>query len=99
HAGAAGLEGGYRDVHQALAGLGLCRHRQSAVLPRQHHDAARRRQEGYREHRQGDVRQAQRGAADEAAPRMTILKWIAILLAGGYLAGLVMLYAKQSEML
>ena len=38
-----------------LAGLGLCRHRQSAVLPRQHHDAARRRQEGDREHRQGDV--------------------------------------------
>ena len=32
-----------------------CRHRQSALLPRQHHDAARRRQEGDREHRQGDV--------------------------------------------
>ena len=45
HAGAAGVEGGHRDVQQALAGLGLCRHRQPAVLPRQHHDAARRRQE------------------------------------------------------
>src|SRR3981081_3173741 len=28
---AAGLEGRHRDVHQALAGLRLCRHRQSAV--------------------------------------------------------------------
>ena len=28
-----------------------------AVLPRQHHDAARRRQEDDREHRQGDVRE------------------------------------------
>src|SRR5882757_4942591 len=45
HAGAAGLEGRHRDVHQALAGLRRCRDRQSAVLPRQHHDAARRRQE------------------------------------------------------
>ena len=44
-----GLEGRHRDVHQALAGLRLCRHRQSAVLPRQHHDAARRRQEDDRE--------------------------------------------------
>jgi len=29
HAGAAGLEGRHRDVHQALAGVRLCRHRQS----------------------------------------------------------------------
>ena len=35
--------------------LGLRRHRQPAVLPRQHHDAARRRQENDRKHRQGDV--------------------------------------------
>ena len=55
HAGAAGVEGRHRDVHQALARLGLCRHRQSAVLPRQHHDAARRREEDDRDHRQGDV--------------------------------------------
>jgi len=32
HAGAAGLEGRHGDVHQALAGVRLCRHRQSAVL-------------------------------------------------------------------
>ena len=38
--------GGY--VHQAVSGVGLCRDRQSPVLPRQHHDAARRRQEGHR---------------------------------------------------
>jgi hypothetical protein len=62
HAGAAGVEGRHRDVHQALAGVGLCRHRQSAVLPRQHHDAARRRQEDDREHRQGDVSGAFRSA-------------------------------------
>ena len=49
HAGVAGVEGGHGDVHQALARLGLCRHRQPAVLPRQHHDAARRRQEDDRE--------------------------------------------------
>ena len=58
HAGAAGVEGRHRDVHQALAGVRLCRHRQSAVLPRQHHDAARRRQEDDRDHRQGDVSRA-----------------------------------------
>ena len=34
-------------------GLGLCRRRQRAVLPRQHHDAVRRRQEGLRGDRQG----------------------------------------------
>ena len=32
------------------------------VLPRQHHDAARRRQEGDREHRQGDVNRGRRGS-------------------------------------
>ena len=36
-------------------GLGLRRHRQPAVLPRQHHDAPGRRQKNDREHRQGDV--------------------------------------------
>ncbi len=39
-------------IKRSLA-LGLCRHRQSAVLSRQHDDAARRRQEDGREHRQG----------------------------------------------
>ena len=34
-----------RAVHQARHGLGLCRRRERAVLPRQHHDAVRRRQE------------------------------------------------------
>ena len=56
HARTAGVEGRHRDVHQALAGFRLCRHRQSVVLPRQHHDAARGRKEDDREHRQGDVR-------------------------------------------
>ena len=36
--------------------LGLCRHRQHAVLSRQHHDAVRRRQEDDRRDRQGAVR-------------------------------------------
>ena len=35
--------------------LGLRRRRERAVLPRQHHDAVRRRQEDDRGHRQGDV--------------------------------------------
>ncbi len=55
HAGASGLEGRHRDVHQALSGVRIRRHRQSAVLPRQHHDAARRRQENDRDHREGHV--------------------------------------------
>ncbi len=50
HAGAPGVEGRHRDVHQAVARLGLCRHRQPAVLPRQHHDAARRREENDRDY-------------------------------------------------
>ena len=33
HAGAAGVEGGDGDVQQALAGVGICGHRQPAVLP------------------------------------------------------------------
>jgi len=41
---------GNRDVHQTVARVRICRHRQSAVLPRQHHDAARRRQEDDRDH-------------------------------------------------
>ena len=45
HAGAASVEGRHRDVHQTLAGVRLCGHRQSAVLPRQHHDVAWRCQE------------------------------------------------------
>ena len=55
HAGAGGVEGRHRDVHQALAGVRLCRHRQHAVLSRQHHDAVRRRQEDDRRDRQGAV--------------------------------------------
>ena len=42
-------------VKRSLAS-GLCRHRQPAVLPRQHHDAPRRRQEDDRGHRQGALR-------------------------------------------
>ena len=52
HAGAASVEGGHGAVQQALAGVGLCRHRQPAVLSRQHHDGARRRQEDDRGNRQ-----------------------------------------------
>ena len=37
-----------RAVHQARHGLRLCRRRERAVLPRQHHDALRRRQENGR---------------------------------------------------
>ena len=48
----AGVEGGHGDVHQALARLGLRRHRQPALLSRQHDDAVRRRQEDDRGHRQ-----------------------------------------------
>ncbi len=39
-------------VQQAVARIRLCRHRQSAVLPRQHHDGARRRQEDDRGNRE-----------------------------------------------
>src|SRR4029079_6988101 len=91
HAGAAGLEGGYRDVHQALAGLGLCRHRQSLVLPRQHHDAARRRQEGHREHRQGDV--------IRSCEVMTVLKWLLTVVSVGYLSTLAALFFAQRSFL
>ena len=42
-----------RAVHQARHGLGLCRRRERAVLPRQHHDAVRRRQEDDGRNRQG----------------------------------------------
>jgi hypothetical protein len=45
HADPRRREGQDRAVHQARHGLGLCRRRQRAVLPRQHHDAVRRRQE------------------------------------------------------
>ncbi len=55
HAGVAGVEGRHRDVHQALARVRLCWNRQSIVLSRQHHDAARRRQENDRKHCKGDV--------------------------------------------
>ena len=48
-------EGRHRAVRQALAGVRLCRHRQHAVLPRQHHDAVRRRQEDDRRDRQGVI--------------------------------------------
>jgi NAD(P) transhydrogenase subunit beta len=37
-------QGQDRALHQALDGVGLCRRRQRAVLPRQHDDAVRRRQ-------------------------------------------------------
>ena len=43
----------HRAVRQARHGLGLCRRRERAVLPRQHHDAVRRRQEDGRGDRQG----------------------------------------------
>ena len=43
----------------------LCRRRERAVLPRQHHDAARRRQEDDRGHRQGDVTLERCGAAQQ----------------------------------
>src|SRR6201999_2035203 len=87
----AGLEGRHRDVHQALAGLGLCRHRQSAVLSRQHDDAARRRQEGHREHCQGDVNPSQE--------TMTALKWLLIVVSAGYVCGLVVLFFAQRAFL
>ena len=53
HADPRRREGADRAVRQARHGLGLCRRRQRAVLPRQHHDAVRRRQGDVREHRQG----------------------------------------------
>ena len=54
HADPRRREGADRAVRQARHGLGLCRRRERAVLPRQHHDAVRRRQEDVREDRQGD---------------------------------------------
>ncbi len=46
-------EGQDRAVHQARHGFGLCRRGERAVLPRQHDDAVRRRQEDDRRDRQG----------------------------------------------
>ena len=46
-------EGRHGAVRQARHGLGLCRHRERAILPRQHHDAVRRRQEDDGRDRQG----------------------------------------------
>ena len=53
HAGAAGVEGRHGAVQQAQLGLGLCRHRQRRILPRQHRHGARRRQEDDGRDRQG----------------------------------------------
>ncbi len=53
HAGAAGVEGRHRAVQQALAGLRLCRHRQPALLQRQHRHGAGRCQEDDGRDRQG----------------------------------------------
>ena len=49
----AGVEVRHRALQQALARYRLCRHRQPALLPRQHHDGARRREEDDRRDRQG----------------------------------------------
>ena len=46
---------GHGDVRQAVARVRLRRHRQPALLPRQHDDAPRRREEDDRGHRQGAV--------------------------------------------
>ena len=51
HAGAAGLEGRNGVLQQALAGVGLCRHRQPGFLPGQHRHGARRCQENDRRDR------------------------------------------------
>jgi NAD(P) transhydrogenase subunit beta len=53
HADPRSRQGAYLPLRQALARLRLCRHRQYAVLQGQHDDAARRRQEDDRGHRQG----------------------------------------------
>ncbi len=45
----------HRAVREALDGVGLCRRGQRAVLPPQHDDAVRRRQEDDRGNRQGIV--------------------------------------------
>ncbi|RTL60554.1 MAG: phytanoyl-CoA dioxygenase [Hyphomicrobiales bacterium] len=47
------MEGRHGDVQQAVARLGLRRHRQPALLSRQHDDAARRREEDDGRDRQG----------------------------------------------
>src|SRR5262245_5148873 len=46
------MEGGNGAVQQAVACVRLCRYRQSAVLSRQHHDGAWRREEDDRGDRQ-----------------------------------------------
>ncbi len=55
---------GQEEEKTLIRRLGLRRHRQSVVLPRQRHDAARRRQEDDREHRQVDVRQRRLSAIE-----------------------------------
>ena len=58
-----------RALRQARHGLGLCRRRERTVLPRQHHDAVRRRQEDDRRDRQGA------GLSDGPHPRNLASAW------------------------
>ena len=46
-------EGAHRAVREALDGLGLCRRGERAVLPAEHDDAVRRREEGHGRDRAG----------------------------------------------
>jgi NAD(P) transhydrogenase subunit beta len=52
HASARGMEGRHGAVQQAVARIRLCRHRQPALLSRQHHDGARRCEEDDRGNRE-----------------------------------------------
>src|SRR5690606_37756450 len=56
HADPGCRQGEDRAVREALDGVGLCRHRQRPFLQGQHDDAAGRRQENGRGHRQGTVK-------------------------------------------
>ena len=73
HADPRRREGQDRALRQARHGLGLCRRPERTVLPRQHHDALRRRQEDDRRDRQGaGLIRGPRGLARR--PRTTIVR-------------------------
>jgi hypothetical protein len=68
HAGARRRQGQGGVLRQALDGPRLCRHRQHAVLQRQHDDAVRRRQEDDRRDRPRDGVGAQAGSSARSLP-------------------------------
>ena len=80
-------KGPHGAVREARHGLGLRRRRERTLLPRQHHDAVRRRQEDGRGHPQGALMAA---AAEHASP---LVKRILLGAAGAALIAYLLIVA------